>query len=354
MSARLFAYVGSRTTRERNARGEGITVFSLDADSGALARLQVVGGLVNPSFLALNRAGDRLYTVHGDQQEVSAFRVGADGQLAFLNRVSCQGRNPVHLALDPGERGLVVSNHLTGALAVITVAADGSLGELTQLEPLPGTPGPHRVEQPFSKPHFNLFDPAGRFVLVPDKGLDRIFSFRFEAGRLVPATQPWVDTREGAGPRHVAFHPRLDILYSVNELDSTVGTYHFDATTGGLQPLQVLPTLPDRFTGNSRAAEIEVSADGRFVYASNRGADSIAAFAVDASTGLLRLIASEPSGGHTPRFFTLAPGGRSLFVLNEDSDSIVRFAVDPASGALTRTGDAVPCGSPVCMVFRAG
>lgn len=354
MSARLFAYVGSRTTRERNARGAGITVYSLDAESGALARLQVVGGLVNPSFLALNRAGDCLYSVHGDQQEVSAFRVGADGKLAFLNRVSCQGRNPVHLALDPSERNLVVSNHLTGALAVITVAADGSLSKLTQLEPLPGTPGPHRVEQPFSKPHFNPFDPAGRFVLVPDKGLDRIFSFRFEeAGRLVPASQPWVDTREGAGPRHVAFHPRLAILYSVNELDSTVGTYRFDVSTGGLQPLQVLSTLPDTFTGNSRAAEIEVSADGRFVYASNRGADNIAVFAVDADTGLLRFIATEPSGGRTPRFFTLAPGGRSLFVLNEDSDSIVRFAVDAESGALTPTGEAVPCGSPVCMVFRA-
>ena len=351
MARPLVAYVGSRTTRERNARGEGLSVYAVEA-GGALRPVQVVDDLVNPSFLALNRAGDRLYTVHGDRQEVSAFRVAEDGALAFLGQVSCEGRNPVHLALDPQERHLVVSNHLTGALAVIALRADGALGELVQLESLPGEPGPHRIEQPFSKPHFNPFDPSGRFVLVPDKGLDRIFSFRFAAGRLVPAAQPWVDTREGAGPRHVAFHPRLDVAYAVNELDSTVAAYGFDASTGALQPLQVLPTLPDTFTGNSRAAEIEVSADGRFVYASNRGADSIAVFAADAHTGLLRFAGVHASGGRTPRFFALSPTGAHLYALNEDSDTIVRFAVDPTTGGLAPEGAATPCGSPVCMVFR--
>jgi 6-phosphogluconolactonase len=353
MSGRkLLAYVGSRTTRERNARGEGISVYEVDRATGALERVQLVGDLVNPSFLALNRAGDRLYTVHGDQEEVSAFGVAEDGRIAFINRVSCQGRNPVHLALDPLERHLVVSNHLTGAMAVIALREDGSLGELVQIEKLPGERGPHRKEQPFSKPHFDPFDPSGRFVLVPDKGLDRIFSFRFADGRLVPAEQPWVDAREGAGPRHVAFHPRLAFVYCVNELDSTVTTYRFDAATGGLQPLQILSTLPETFTGNSRAAEIEVSADGRFVYASNRGFDSIAVFAVDASSGLLSFVAAEPTGGRTPRFFALAPGGARLYALNEDSDTIVRFAVDRATGRLEREGDGVRCGSPVCMVFR--
>lgn len=345
-----FAYVGSRTTRERNARGEGITVFAIDA-RGALERVQVVDDLVNPSFLALNRAGDRLYTVHGDGEEVSAFRVAADGRLALLNRVGCQGRNPVHLALDPQERSLVVANHLSGTLAVLALQEDGSLGAVTQLESLPGVPGPHRQEQPFSKPHFNPFDPAGRFVLVPDKGLDRIFAFRFVDGRLVPAGQPWVDTREGAGPRHVAFHPRAQFAYAVNELDSTVTTYAFDAGSGALQPLQVVSTLPESFTGNSRAAEIEVSGDGRFVYASNRGYDSIAVFAVG-EEGLLRRVAMLPTGGRTPRFFALAPGGEWLYALNEDSDTIVRFARDAATGLLAQAGEPVACGSPVCMVFR--
>ncbi|HEY1229879.1 MAG TPA: lactonase family protein [Ramlibacter sp.] len=353
MSARLVAYVGSRTTRERQARGEGISVFEVDPASGALERIQLVGDLVNPSFLALNRAGDRLYTVHGDGEEVSAFAVAGDGSLSFLNRVGCGGRNPVHLALAPDERSLVVSNHLSGSLAVMAIGSDGHLGGVRQLLDLPGKPGPHRTEQPFSKPHFNPFDPSGRFVVVPDKGLDRIFSFALDGQALQPAACPWVDTREGAGPRHVAFHPRLPALYAVNELDSTVTVYAFDDGTGALQARQVLPTLPDRFTGNSRAAEIEVSADGRFLHASNRGHDSIAAFAIEAD-GLLRFIAAEPSGGRTPRFFALAPHGAHLYALNEDSDSIVRFDVDRSSGALARTADVTRCGSPVCMVFRSG
>jgi 6-phosphogluconolactonase len=352
MKTPLIAYVGSRTTRERNARGEGISVYEVDVTSGALRRIQLVGGLVNPSFFALNRASDRLYAVHGDQEEASAFRIDAQGRLALLNRVDLKGRNPVHLALDPHERHLLVSNHLSGALVVLPVAADGALAPVAQEVKLPGEPGPHRLEQPFSKPHFNPFDPSGRWVLVPDKGVDRLFSFRFEAGRLAPASVPWVQAREGAGPRHIAFHPALPVAYVVNELDSTLVTYGFDAATGGLHPLQRLPTLPEDFTGNSRAAEIEVSPDGHFVYASNRGHDSIAVFTADAATGRVRFVAAQPSGGRTPRFFALAPGGGWLYVLNEDSDTIVPFAVDRARGTLAQRGEAIPCGSPVCMVFR--
>ena len=351
MSGRLRAYVGSRTTRERKARGDGITVFDVDPHTGALTQVQLVGDLVNPSFLALNRAGDRLYTVHGDMQEVSAFAVAADGRLALLNQVSCEGRNPVHLALDPTERWLVVSNHLSGTLAAIAVDASGALAGVTQLAKLPGEPGPHRLEQPFSKPHFNLFDPGGNVVIVPDKGLDRIFSYRLRDGSLVPAPEPWVQAREGAGPRQVAFHPALPLLYCVNELDSTVTTYRFEASTGALRPQQILPTLPSSFTGNSRAAAIAVNEAGTCVYASNRGHDSIAAFAIDPASGSLRFIAAAPSGGRTPRALALAPGGKDLYALNEDSDSIVRFAIDSSSGALLATDDRVACGSPVCMVF---
>jgi 6-phosphogluconolactonase len=352
MNAPLFAYVGSRTTRERDARGEGISVFEVDRTSGELALVEVVRELVNPSFLALNRTGDRLYTVHGDRQQLSAFCVGQDGRLEYLNQAGCEGLNPVHLALDAAGRSLLVSNHLTGAVAVMAVNQDGSIGKLTQLEALPGEPGPHRKEQPFSKPHFNPFDPSGRFVLVPDKGLDRIFVFRFEHGALAPASKPWVDTREGAGPRHVVFNPLRPFAYCVNELDSTVTAYRFERETGSLEPLQILSTLPETFTGNSRPAEIEVSRDGRFVYASNRGFDSIAVFAVDAASGLLSFLGAQSTHGRTPRFFALAPSGQHLYALNEDSDTIVRFAVDGATGSLTATGAPVHCGSPVCMVFR--
>ncbi|MGE7993227.1 lactonase family protein [Pseudomonas sp. NPDC089554] len=348
----MYAYIGSRTTRERNARGDGITVCRFDPQAGTLVPLQVLGDLVNPSYLTLNRAGNRLYCLHGDGHEVSAFRVDpADGTLALLDRQPCGGINPVHLALDPSERFLVVANHISGTLAVLEVAADGRLGAVRQLLELQGPVGPHRIEQPFAKPHFNLFDATGRFVLVPDKGLDRIFTFRFEDGLLSPATQPFVATRQGAGPRHVALHPQARFAYVVNELDSTVTTYRFDACSGALQALQILPSLPSTYTGDSRAAGIEVDRAGRFVYVSNRGDDSIAVFAIDGQSGVLSLVESQATGGRTPRFFTLTPDQRFLFALNEDSDSIVAMAVDPQCGRLSPTGFALSIGSPVCLVF---
>ncbi|MGE8059017.1 lactonase family protein [Pseudomonas sp. NPDC089547] len=350
----MFAYVGSRTTRERNARGDGITVYRLDQQAGTLEKVQVVDDLVNPSFLALNRAGDRLYSVHGDRSEVSAFTVDKQsGKLSLLNRTSCEGKNPVHLALDPSERFMVVSNHITGSLAVLNVGADGALGSVNQLVKLEGPLGPHRVEQPFAKPHFNPFDASGNFVLVPDKGLDRVFSFRFDNGKLHPAEQPFAVAREGSGPRHIAMHPKAGFAYVINELDSTVTSYRFDAASGALSPLQVLSSLPATFTGNSRASEIEVDRSGRFLYASNRGYDSIAVFAIDQGSGLLSPVEYVPSEGKTPRFFSLTPNQRFMFALNEDSDSIVSFAVDPQTGALNKTGFAVSTGSPVCMIFSA-
>jgi 6-phosphogluconolactonase len=347
----MFAYVGSRTTRERNARGDGISVFHFDPASGALDRVQVVGKLLNPSFLTLNRAGDVLYTVHGDHHEVSALRVDRPtGRLTWLNTQDSQGKNPVHLALDPTGRHMVVSNHITGTLAVLPVGDDGALLPVTQLITLEGKPGPHRVEQPFAKPHFNPFSPCGRWVLVPDKGLDKVFVFGFENGRLVPAAQAHLDLREGAGPRHLAFHPSQPWVYVVNELDNTVTACHFDAHTGALRAFQIVPTLADSFTGNSRSAEIEVHPAGHTLYASNRGEDSIAVFGIDPGNGRLSLRQTQASGGKTPRFFTTDPTGRWLFVLNEDSDEIVRFAVGP-DGTLTRTGGAHAVGSPVCLIF---
>ena len=350
----MYAYVGSRTTKERNARGEGISIFKVNPERGTLQLVDIQKDLVNPSFLALSNDGNFLYTVHGDESEVSAFKVDRQsGRLTFLNRQSTQGKNPVHLAFDPTGRYLVISNHIGASLAVVPVNADGTLAPLTQLVKLEGPIGPHRVEQKQAKPHFNPFDPSGRFVVVPDKGLDRVFSFRFEQGKLLPASVPFVTARETSGPRHLAFHPKASLAYVVDELDSTVTAYRFNATTGELKPFQIVSTLPDTFTGNSRASEIEIDAKGRFLYASNRGYDSVAVFSIDAETGRLSFVDAQPTAGKTPRFFALSPNGRFMFALNEDSDSIVTLSVDPTSGALKPTGAQVSSGSPVCMVFSA-
>jgi 6-phosphogluconolactonase (cycloisomerase 2 family) len=346
-------YVGCRTTRERAARGRGITAWHRDPATGALRLVQEIDGLANPSYLALGPGGRVLYTVHGDASDISAFRIDPDsGRLAFLNSQSTQGRNPVHLAVAPDGRHIVVSNHLSGTLAVLPLREDGALLPVSQQVQLEGEPGPHRIEQKHAKPHFNPFDPAGRHVVVPDKGLDRIFSFRFEAGALAPAAAFSVATRESAGPRHIAFHPRATYAYAVNELDSTVTAYRYDADNGALRAFQLVSTLPDTCTGNSRAAAIAIDVRGRFLYASNRGDDSIALFAIAADTGRLRFIRAFPTLGRTPRFFALEPAGRFLYAANEDSDTIVAFRIDPASGELAEIGTFAETGSPVCMVFR--
>jgi 6-phosphogluconolactonase len=350
-----FAYVGCRTTKERNARGEGITVYAVDESQTAWRQVQLVPNLVNPSFLAFDRTGEFLYTVHGDTSDISAFRIDAHtGKLTFINTETTGGKNPVHLCIDPSNRFVVVANHITSTLAVLPRTKDGALGALTDLVKLEGKIGPHRVEQPFAKPHQVELDPRGGFIAVPDKGLDRVFTYRLDtnAGKLIAAEAPAPEAREGAGPRHIVFHPTGAFAYVINELDSTVTAYGYDGPRGALTPFQVISALPDTFVKNSRAAEIAVSTDGRFVYASNRGHDSIAIFAVDQTSGRLTPVGWQASGGKTPRFFALSPSGKRLFAANEDSDEIVTFTIDPVTGVLTPSGTAAKTGSPVCIVFK--
>ncbi len=349
----MFAYVGSRTTRERNARGNGLNVYEVDAETGIWRHRQNVADLVNPSFLAFGAAQRVLYTVHGDQSEISAFAIDThNGHLRLLNQVGTGGKNPVHLAVDHSHRFVAVANYGSATVALLTLHSDGRLGELVDLVALPGQRGPHRVEQPHARPHHLPFDPAGRFLVVPDKGLDRIFTLRIdtERARLMLAEKS-VQARETSGPRHVVFHPRLPCAYVINELDSTLATYDYDGDCGELTPRQILSALPTDFTVNSRASEIAISPDGRHLYTSNRGHDSIAIFAIDARTGLCANAGWAPSEGRTPRFFEIDPAGRFLHVANEDSDTIVSFAIDPQSGRITPTGQVIECGSPVCILF---
>jgi len=349
-----FAYVGCRTTKARNARGEGIQVYKVDAASGEWTHVQLLRDLVNPSFLAFDRTQQFLYTVHGDMSEVSAFSVDPDsGVLRLLNQQSTQGKNPAHLLVDESNRFLIVANYASGTLAVLPRNDDGSLGALQQLENLPGTPGTHRVDQNSSHPHHVVYDPSARWLLVPDKGVDRIFTFRFDpaTGKLRLADPGFVQIRPGAGPRHIAFHPARPFAYVAHELDSSVGAYRYVPERGLLEPIQIVPSLPDTFTGANTAAEIEVSPSGRFVLISNRGSDSIGSFGIDPSSGRLTPVGWTASEGKGPRFFAIDPTGAFVHVANENSDAIVTFRLDEDSGRLQKTKQIVRTGSPVCIVF---
>jgi len=352
-----FAYVGCRTSRDRNARGDGITVYRIE-ENDSWTKLQLLSPLINPSYLAFDRTGRSLFCAHGDGTEASAFRIDPkSGALHFLNRVSTGGVNPVHLMPDPSNRFLIIANHIVkgsvkSGLASLPIGADGSLGSATDVVAFEGHIGPHRIEQPFPKPHQVEFDPSGRFVVVPDKGCDRVVVYTLDpAGKLHAVPAATATARETSGPRHIAFHPDNRLGYVINELDSTICVYRFDPATGAVRPFQVVSTLPDTFTGNSRGSEIAVSADGRFVYASNRGHDSVAIFAIAPATGRLSAVDWVPSAGKTPRFFGLGPDGTSLFVANEEGDNIVRYTCDPQTGRLSDATVVAETGSPTCILF---
>lgn len=356
--AALYAYVGCYTTAQRSARGDGIHVYRVvyqgDPKTAMWTHVQHVGDLVNPSFLAFSSDHKHLYSVHGDENYATSFSVDrATGFLKPLNRAETGGRNGVHLAIDPSGRFLVAANYAAGNVAVLPIRPDGALLDAAQVVALPGQPGPHRIEQTGSHPHHVVFDPGGRSVIVPDKGLDRVFIFRFDgaSGRLAPTEQGSAVARAGSGPRHAAFHPRLPFAWVANEISSTVTTYFWDAERGSLRPIQILTTLPSDYTGENTAAEIAVSAGGRFVYCSNRGHDSIAAFSFDPRTGLLTPAGWTASRGRTPRFIGFDPSHAFLCAANEQSDTIVTFRADDAAGELSVAGSPVQNASPVCVVF---
>jgi len=350
----MFAYVGCYTSKERNGKGEGITVYRIDPATGQWSEVQVVRELVNPSWLTLDRQQRFLYAAHGDGGEATAFAIDRDGgRLSLLNRQPTDGRNGVRLGIDASNRFVVLANYSTGTVAVLPINPDGTLGRLTDLVTLEGKPGPHRTEQASAHPHDVVFDPRGRFIVVPDKGLDTTFVFRLDTtrGKLVPAEPASVASRPGAGPRHVDFHPSKPYLYQINELDSTLTTFKFDTERGELMPLQTITTLPPSFTGTSTTSEIAVAPSGRFVYGSNRGHDSIVIFAVDGGTGVLSPVGWESTQGRVPRFFALDPSGAFLYAANQNSDTIVAFSVDQATGRLKPTGQVVKTGSPSSIVF---
>jgi 6-phosphogluconolactonase len=346
----MFAYVGGYTTPDRNGRGNGINVYRVDRVSGAWSHIQHVGDLENPALFTLARDQNRLYCVHGGRNLMSAFALDkATGLLTLLNQIDCQGNNPVDSALDPTERFLVIANYGSGAVAVMPIGNDWQLQQVSQLVQLPGTPGPNPKEQASSHPHAVIFDPTGQFVVVPDKGFDRTFFFRFDNGRLAATEQGFAASAPGAAPRHATFHPTLPVLYVNNELDSTVTVFDWDG--GQAAERQVISTVPAGYTGHNTTAEIAASADGRHLYVSNRGEDSIVRFAVAPGDGSLTYIDSVPTGGARPRFFTLGPDARHLYAANQDSDEITVFEIDRTAGSLRPTGVRVSVGSPSAISF---
>ncbi len=329
-------------------------MFRIDPATGKWAFVEACDAIPNPSYICLDRTQRFLYSAHGDSSEIGAYAIDAQtGKLRFLGMQNTGGDNSSTVEVDASNRWILLS---TGpGVALFPIQRDGSLGPYTDLVIPEGEPGPFRDEQHGTHPHQAAFDLTGKFVVVPDKGLDKIHVFRLDAGRgkLVPCDPPFVKARYGAIPRHIAFHPLLPYAYVVNEQDSTVNVYHWDTTRGELKPFQRVPTLPTSYVGDNMAAEIAILPTGKFLYASNRGHESLVIYAVDPATGTIEPIGWEPVQGKKPRYFCLSPDASHLYAANQDSHTIVEFRVNPESGMLTPTGQVIESGSPTCIVFAS-
>ena len=345
-----YAYVGCRTTKERNARGKGIKVFAIDKN-GQWTLIQTLGNLVNPSFLCFDRTGDYLYTVHGDYSEISSFAVNKnDGTIKLLNTVSSGGGNPVHLSVDKSNRWIFVANLQTGTVAVITRNEDGTLGTLKALYTIPGND-----ENSISHPHQVMQDQRGDYLIVPCQGRKQGFGqtnvFKINSADGTLHKTDMLRSREIAEPRHVVFHPNNHWCYGVNEKDYSIIFYRFDAEAGKLLPQQILPTLPETYTGDGWASGIMMSGDNNHVIVSNRKHDSITSFKINPNDGMLTYCDCIKTGGGQPRFIALNENHRNIIAANETTDTITMFTIDAETGKFTAINNVIATESPVCVIF---
>lgn len=347
-------YIGTYTS----GAAEGIYVLDFDPDSGAADNLRLAATTENPSFLAKHPTLPVLYAVgemvkqpDGPGGTVSAFRIESSGALTLINRASSVGAGPCHVAVAPSGRHVAVANYGGGSTALLPIDDDGALSEASAFIQHEGSSvNPKRQEAPHA--HSVTFDPGGNYLVVADLGIDKLLIYRYDAAkRTLTPNNPPAALKPGAGPRHTKFHPTLPHLYSVNELDSTVTAFTFDTATGWTKGIQTVATLRGDFTGSNTTAEIRVHPSGKFLYASNRGHDSIAVFAVDIQKGTLTPKGHTPTAGRTPRNFNIDPAGKYLIAANQNSDSLATFTIDPATGSLTPLGQPITVPTPVCVLF---
>jgi 6-phosphogluconolactonase (cycloisomerase 2 family) len=378
----LIAYVGTFSSPLKDVlptqvdlppgNGRGIHWFIVDRKTGALTPGGVFEMGTSPSHLAVNAAGDRLYSTNETDRwngtaegSVSAFSIDRrTGALTLLNTVGSGGAGPTYISLSPGGRHALVANYFGGSVASLPILSDGRIGAPVDVKIDEGDIGPTRATNAppgsfaFSghdrtHAHMILPDPTGERVLHVDLAQDRIYVWKFDdnSGRLSPNAFPSVDLPPGDGPRHFSFHPNGRWMYSIQEEGSTVVLFDYDGRTGRLSARQTISSLPPGYAGSNFCSEILVSADGRFVYAGNRLHDGIAVFAIDLDDGTLSFVDEFWTRGDYPRSFEFDPTGRFLYSCNQRADNIAAFSVERESGRLTFTGSFTPVGNPSCIVF---
>jgi 6-phosphogluconolactonase len=351
-----FVYVGTYTGRG----SEGIYLCRLDTVAGKLSAPGLAAKAPDPSFLAIHPDGHHLYAVseifnfEGKKSgAASAYELDPHtGSLTLLNKVSTVGAGPCHIIVDKSGRDVLVANYGSGSVAVLPVKPDGSLEEASAFIQHTGSSvNPQRQKEPHA--HSINVSADNRFAVAADLGLDQVLVYRFDPakGSLTANEPPFVRVNPGAGPRHFAFHPDGKFAYVINEIQSTITAFSWDATGGVLKEIQTISTLPAGYTGRNDTADVHVHPTGKFVYGSNRGHDSIAVFAVDPAKGTLTPVEHISTQGKVPRNFGIDPTGSILIAANQNTDNLVVFRIDPMTGKLSPTGQSLQVSRPVCVQF---
>ena len=347
-----LAYFGTYTQGDSG----GIYAYRFDSGSGQMTSLGLAAELANPSFLAIHPNRRFLYAVTEDFQGggvVSAYEINhEDGKLTLLNEVPSSGNGPCHVNVDATGRMIAVANYGAGSTATFPIKEDGSLSEAASVMQHEGS-SVNEARQKGPHAHSVNFSPDNRFVVTADLGTDELYVFRADpaTGKIEPNDPPTAKVHPGGGPRHFTFHPSGRYSYAINELDSTVTAFSYDAERGAMEVIQTISTLPEGYEERTHTAEVVAHPSGKFLYGSNRGHDSIAVFSVDEGTGKLTSVEQVPTGGKTPRNFALDPTGMYLFAENQATDDVFQFSVNQETGRLTPTGQKLSVGAPVCLRF---
>lgn len=356
-TSEYFAFIGTYTSKTDS---KGIYSFHFDSDTGRLTSVVLAATTQDPSFLTVARNEKYLYAVN-ELSEFEGKKSGAvtsysmdakSGKLTQLNQVPSGGADPCYVSFDQTGKYLLVANYTGGSVATFPVAPDGRIGSASAFVQHTGS-GPNKERQERPHAHYISSSADNRFVFAVDLGLDEVVVYHLDPakGSLTPNHPPFAKLAPGAGPRHLAFHPNGKFAYVLSEVNSTVTAFAYDSKSGSFSTVQTLSTIPKNFTAHNDTAEIVVHPSGKFLYASNRGEDSIAEFNIDPAKGTLTFVSDFSTQGKTPRNFALDPTGKFLLAANQESNNIVVFRIDQFTGALTATSQVAQVPAPVDIVF---
>lgn len=354
-------FIGTYTRDEGwvNGTAEGVYQVPISEEDGSLTVQGVAADVINPSFVAVSPDQKNLYAVSelGRSNEstgyVHAFTINEDLSLTFISKYATNAKSPAHVSVDATGTFVFAANYQGGVAMVYERKDDGSLEFLQQLDHTGS--GPHQ-NQNSSHTHMVKVSPDNNYLFIPDLGSDKIWSYKIDhtTKSLSKTIQEFASVAAGAGPRHMDFHPTMNISYVMNELNSTVTVFSYDPETGDLTEIQTITTLPSAFNGSNSTADIHVHPNGKFLYGSNRGHNSIVSYSIDENSGALTSLAHTSVEGEIPRNFAIYPSGELLYVANQNTNNITIFDLNAETGVLAFTGESISVGTPVCIAFFTG